>query len=182
MEGLYQTGRWNSGLIAAWTASLNTSYQFRQIPLKPEIGLKTELITGDKQYGDGKLNTFNPLYPRGAYFGQAALIGPVNLFDVHPSVAFSLNRRLTWNIDYDLFWRYSRHDGIYGPNVALIYPGKDSDSKHIGNQLATEFVYVPNPYLYFRAEFTWFNSGAYLKDVSPGKDILFTGLTAQLKF
>lgn len=182
VEGLYQAGRWNHGRIAAWTASLYTSYQFKQTPLKPELGIKTELISGDKQYGDGKLNTFNPLYPRGAYFGQAALIGPVNLFDVHPSVALSLHRRLTWNIDYDLFWRYSRHDGIYGPNVALIYSGKGTDSKHIGNQLATEFIYVPNPFLYFRAEFTWFHSGAYLKAAGPGKDILFTGLTAQLKF
>jgi hypothetical protein len=43
-------------------------------------------------------------------------------------------------------------------------------------------VYTPNQFLYFRAEFTWFKAGDYLRDVSPGKDILFAALTAQLKF
>jgi len=182
VEALYQTGRWAASHISAWTASLNTSYRFKQLKFKPEIGLKTELISGDRQYSDGQLNTFNPLYPRGAYFGQAALIGPSNLFDVHPSLTLTLHPKLAWNTDYDIFWRYSTHDGIYGPNTALIYPGKGITDKHIGNQLATEFVYTPNPFLYFRAELTWFDSGAFLKAAGPGKDILFSGFTAQVKF
>ncbi|MDF2189095.1 alginate export family protein [Paraflavitalea sp. CAU 1676] len=181
-EGLYQLGSFAGSPIHAWTASLYTSYKWKKVKFTPELGLKTELISGDKQYDDGRLNTFNPLYPRGAYFGQAALIGPVNLFDIHPSLSLSLTKKLTWNVDYDLFWRYSRNDGIYGPNVALLYSGKGIADKHIGDQLAIEFIYTPNPFLYFRAEFTWFNSGAFLKAAGPGKDILFTGLTAQVKF
>jgi hypothetical protein len=140
------------------------------------------LISGDRQYADNRLNTFNPLFPRGAYFGLAALIGPVNLFDVHPSVGLSLTKKITWNIDYDVFRRFSSHDGLYGPNAALIYSGKGISDKHIGEQLATDLVYTPNQFLYFRAEFTWFNSGSFLKQAGPGKDILFTGATVQVKF
>jgi len=182
MEALYQFGDFSNKKIHAWTASANMGYTFTYIKYKPEIGLKTELISGDRKYGDDALQTFNPLFPRGAYFGLAALIGPSNLIDVHPSLSFKLMPKLDWNIDYDVFWRYSLNDGIYAPNTSLMYSGNNSAKRDIGKQLSSEFVYMPNAFLYFRAEFTWFQTGGYLKDVTAGKDILFTGITAQVKF
>ena len=181
-EALYQWGKFGDGNISAWTISSNTSYSFREIKFTPLINLKTELISGDKNYDDGKLNTFNPLFPRGAYFGYAALIGPANLFDIHPSLAFSLTKTLRLTFDYDVFWRYSINDGIYGPSGVMIFSGKNTQSKYIGDQFATDIVYMPNNFLYFRGEFTWFNAGSYLKEVNAGKDILFTGITMQFKF
>ena len=88
--------------ISGWTASLNASYKFNEIKLKPELGLKTEIISGDRKVGDDKLQTFNPLFPRGAYFGLAALIGPANLVDVHPSVSLNLSNKINLDIDYDI--------------------------------------------------------------------------------
>lgn len=181
-EAVYQFGSIGEQDIAAWTASMNTSYQLKDLPLQPELGIKTELISGDKRPDDNKLQTFNPLFPRGAYFGLAALIGPSNLFDVHPSASLNLSQKISWNFDCDFFWRYSDRDGIYGPNTALLYTGKIASERHIGNQFSTDFVYVPNPFIYLRAEFTWLKSGRYLKKVSTGKDIIFAGVTAQVKF
>lgn len=181
-EGLYQWGKFAIKDISAWTVSSNTSYRFNAIQFKPQLGLKTELISGDKNYDDAKLNSFNPLFPRGSYFGLAALIGPSNLQDIHPSLSFEISKKIDFNIDYDAFWRYSSNDGIYAPNVALMYSGKKNPNKFIGQQYSTELAYNPNEFLYFRAEFTWFKSGPFLKAAGPGKDILFTGFTAQLKF
>ncbi|NMH28635.1 alginate export family protein [Flavobacterium silvaticum] len=182
LEGVYQFGRFAMTDISAWTASINTAYRFTSLPLKPEIGFKTEIISGDKQSGDGKIETFNPLFPRGAYFGLAAIVGPSNLIDVHPSINMQLAKGLSWSVDYDAFWRYSDQDGLYAPNSSLIFPAGNSGDKEIGQQLATDFSYEPNAFLYFRAEFTWFPAGDYLKSVTPGKDILFTGITMQLRF
>ncbi|MGC4042014.1 MAG: alginate export family protein [Flavobacterium sp.] len=181
-EAVWQFGKFGSEDISAWTVSVNTGYRFPHIKFHPEIGLKGEFISGDRNYDDGKLQTFNPLFPRGAYFGLAALIGPSNLIDVHPSLSLELAKTLDWTIDYDLFWRYSINDGIYAPNVALIYSGKNSSSKNIGQQLSTDLVWNVNDFLYLRGEFTWFKAGRYLKDSGPGKDILFAGTTVQLKF
>ncbi|MEO5681295.1 MAG: alginate export family protein [Chitinophagaceae bacterium] len=182
VEGLYQFGNLDNKRIAAWTFSINTGYKFSRTKLQPEIGLKTELISGDKTYGDGQIQTFNPLFPRGGYFGLVSLIGPVNLFDVHPSLAFDFTKKMSLNLDCDIFWRQRITDGIYGPNAALIYSGKNSLSTFIGNQFSTDLVYMPDKFLYLRVEFTWFRAGAFLKDVSPGKDILFIAFTAQFKF
>ncbi|MEI9810495.1 MAG: alginate export family protein [Bacteroidota bacterium] len=144
--------------------------------------LKTEWISGDAKYGDSKLQTFNPLFPRGGYFGLVSLIGPANLFDIHPSLTLDLSKKVVLNMDCDIFWRYSKNDGIYGPNAVLIYPGNNTSHKFIGKQFSTDLVYSPTKFLYFRTEFTWFKAGGFLKEVSPGKDILFSAVTVQLKF
>ncbi len=181
-EGLYQFGDFAASTISAWTLSANISYTFYQNKHKPQVGLKTEAISGDKNYGDGRLNTFNPLFPKGAYFGLAALIGPANLLDAHPYLQFNLSKKLLFATDYDLFWRMNRNDGIYAVNGKIIYSGRQGLSKQIGRQLGTALEYTPNKYLYFRQELTWFSAGDYLKEAGPGKDILMTGSTVTLKF
>jgi len=181
-EALYQFGKFGDATINAWTASINTGYRFTGIALHPEIGFKGEIVSGDRNYGDGKLETFNPLFPRGAYFGLAALIGPSNIIDAHPSISFELTDNVDFSVDYDMFWRMSRNDGLYAANTALIYSGKESDSKEIGQQFSGEIVWNVNDFLYLREEFTWFKAGDYLQDVSAGRDIIFIGTTLQFKF
>jgi hypothetical protein len=182
IEGLYQYGNFADKNIAAWSFTVNAGYKFSSLKYKPEIGLKTEMISGDAQYEDHKLQTLNPLFPRGGYFGLVSLIGPSNLIDLHPSLALELNHHLYFNIDYDIFWRYSTHDGIYTPGMFLIYSGKNNPERFIGKQLSADLVYTPNGFLFFRTEFTWFDSGDYLKSAGPGKDILYAAITTQLKF
>ncbi|MGM9475948.1 alginate export family protein [Pedobacter sp. GSP4] len=182
IESLYQFGDVAALNISAWTLSAHLSLKLSEHGLQPKVGIKSEMISGDKQYGDGRLNSFNPLFPRGGYFGLAALIGPSNLFDVHPYIEILLAKNLVLTQDYDIFRRMETTDGIYAVNGRLLYSGKTSDSKDIGTQLGTALEYNPSRFLYLRGEFTWFNTGNYLKQVSGGKDILMYGLTATFKF
>ncbi len=182
LEGLYQFGNFNASSISAWTLSSNVSYSFLQTRFKPQAGLKIEAISGDKNNSDGELNTFNPLFPRGAYFGLAALIGPSNLFDVHPYIQFNLSKEVVFVVDYDLFWRMSRNDGLYAVNGKIIYAGEAGTSKQIGRQLGTSLEFPLGKYFDFRQEFTWFSAGDYLKQAGTGEDILMTGSTLTFKF
>ncbi len=179
-EGVYQWGEFAATSISAWTLSANTAYSFSQVKSKPKLGLKTEIISGNGQ--NSKLNTFNALFPRGAYFGLAALIGPSNLFDVHPYLELTPAKNLNLSIDCDIFWRMSKYDGIYGPNVKTIYTGTAENAREIGQQVGLELVYSISKFLSVQTEITWFNTGDYLKQVSTGKDILMVGSTTQLKF
>lgn len=182
LEAVCQYGRFASKAIRAYTVSLNTAYRFTRCKYEPEIGIKTELISGDKTPGDDRLQTFNPLFPRGAYFGLAAFIGPANLIDVHPYFNCVLHPKLDWGMDLDIFRRYSTRDGIYGPNVALIYPGANVSPAFIGSQLATNLEFSPSDALALTWEFTWFNAGPFLRAAGNGKDIIFTAVTLQYKF
>lgn len=181
-EAVYQFGSVGAKNIEAWTLSLNTSYQFATVKFKPVLGLKTEFISGDKKYDDDKIQTFNPLFPKGAYFGLAALVGPSNLFDIHPSIDLELKKDIIFSVDYDIFWRMSRNDGVYQPNTILMYSGKNTSKKYIGNQLGANLNYDVNNWLAFRIEGTWFNTKDYLKEVTSGRDIIFGAATVYLRF
>jgi hypothetical protein len=84
VEGAYQFGSFGNGNINAWTASADLGYMFENTLLRPTINLRHDYISGDKRAGDGNLQTFNPIYPKGGYFGFSPQIGPVNLIDIHP--------------------------------------------------------------------------------------------------
>lgn len=182
LEALYQLGSWGKQAIRAYTASANVTYSPNIGKFSPTLGLKTEFISGDKEKDDQRLNTFNPLFPRGAYFGLAALIGPANLVDLHPSIDMNITSKLVFGMDYDIFWRYSLQDGIYGPNVVLIYGDRESKQAHIGKQLGISLEYTPNRHFSIVPEVTWFSAGNYLKEVSSGKDVLFGAVTMQFKY
>ncbi|MCF2446610.1 alginate export family protein [Dyadobacter sp. CY345] len=181
-EAVYQFGNISKSKIRAWTVSLNTSARLKLNSYNPVLGLKTELVSGDKNYDEHQVNTFNPLYPRGAYFGLASLIGPYNLTDLHPYIQLNINRKCTWSADYDFFWRMSRQDGLYAVNGDLIHDGRNIRSKNIGSQLSTDISLQANPFLYFRLEFTRFNPGAFLQDADMGKIIYMAGVTATFKY
>lgn len=181
-EGLFQFGDISDHTIRAWTLSSNSSYQLGEKALSPAVGLKTELISGDARPGDGKIQSFNPLYPRGAYFGYAALIGPSNLFDLHPSLDFPLSKVAELSFDYDIFWRYSGRDGIYNPGTGVIYPAGPTESKFIGHQISGTLESSPNKYIYLRLETTWFKAGTYLREVGRGEDIFYTSVTTTFRF
>ncbi|MCP2028646.1 hypothetical protein L1276_003816 [Flavobacterium sp. HSC-32F16] len=181
-EGVYQFGNISQKTISAWTISSFACYTFENIKFKPEIGLKTEIISGDKHSDDNHLETFNPLYPRGAYFGLVALIGPSNLIDVHPSISLTLSDKWGFGIDYDIFWRQTISDGLYAPNMQLLYSGENTNERFIGSQLISNLDYEANDYLAFTLETGWFNTGSFLKEVGSGKDYFYAALTAQFKF
>ena len=181
-EGVYQFGKFCGKKISAWTASVKSSYQLTQMPMSPQLGLKTEVISGDKNYGDSKLQTFNPLFPRGLYFGLIEQIGPVNLIDVHPYVSSNLSKKLNLEFDYDEFWRCSGNDGLYAMDGKIYYSGKTSNERHIGGQFASELSYEPVQFLNFSWDLAWFKAGPFLKMAGSGKDIFYTCVTAQLTF
>jgi hypothetical protein len=182
MEGVVQFGKLETSSILAWTISSNVNYAVSSRQRSPIVGLKSELISGDKKSRDGKIGSFNSLFPRGAYFGYVALIGPTNLFDIHPSIEVPLSNRIAALIDYDVFWRFSLEDGIYNAASKPIYPAGNSRERLIGHQISGSLEFTPNKHLFFRWEATWFKSGLYLKSVGEGKNIFFTGITSTFKF
>src|SRR6185436_9737650 len=74
-ELVYQWGSFGPGDIEAWTVASDTGYTLEGIPTQPRLGLRAAITSGDHDRTDSKLQTFNPLFPKGAYFGESALIG-----------------------------------------------------------------------------------------------------------
>jgi len=167
VEFVYQWGRFGSGRIRAWTAASDTGYTIRSMAFSPRIALKADIASGDRNLDDKDIETFNALFPKGAYFGEAALIGPANLIDLRPSVTLTTSERISFTLEYGPFWRQSVDDGIYGPAINLLRSGRLSRARHIGNQLLAEVEWKINRHTSVTVHYTCFSPGAFLKETPP---------------
>jgi len=179
-ELVYQFGDFGNQNIHAWTMS----FQFeKKTKLSNHIfnsGLKTEIISGDKEFNDNTLNTFDALYPRGAYFGRVARFGPSNLIDIHPYINTNFNK-LFIEFDYDVFWRYSVNDGVYNAALLLEYPNTNNE-RFIGQQLGTIISYKINKHINLEFESNIIFPGAFLKQSNQGDTLYHFVFTTEILF
>lgn len=179
-EFVYQTGSFGEQTINAWTASFNIEHPFRLLGENGIVGIKTEAISGDNNDSDNNLNTFDGLYPRGAYFGRVARFGPSNLIDFHPYITTKLGD-FSLSLDYVAFWRFSKQDGVYSPPLILEYPSINNE-RFIGHQIGTIIAFEINQFIALELESNTIFPQNFL-DESGLDNILFHAvLTAEVKF
>ena len=181
-EFVYQFGSFGDGEIQAWTAAADVGFSFENAPLRPRLGLKANVTSGDDNPNNTDLQTFNPLFPRGAYFGEPALIGPANHIDVHPQLDLALRRNVTLTLDWDCFWRENTHDGIYGPAVNLIQSGQTSNARDVGHQAEAMLEWRVDRHLTFTVDYAHFFAGDFLKQTTPGKDVDYFSVWTTYRF
>lgn len=179
-EFVFQTGSFGDQNIRAWTASFNVEHPVTILGTNSAIGLKTEAISGDTSGTDGTLNTFDGLYPRGAYFGRVARIGPSNLFDIHPYFDTSIGR-FNFELDYVAFWRFSRQDGVYGPPLNLQYPSINEE-RFIGHQIGTITAFELNKFISLEFETNLIFPDGFLKESGLDDTLFHAVFTAEFKF
>lgn len=183
LEAAYQFGRFGNEKISAWTGSVDIGYLFENLTFSPSINLRNDYISGDHSKNDGKLNTFNPLYPKGGYFGFSPQVGPVNLIDIHPYMTLDLTSRLKMQMDVVFNWRYSPNDGVYRPSGALNRPGSSSDKRYIGTAYLTSFTYNFNKHFSLVSGLQYFHKGSFIEDIiQDAKSGVFWNIRLGFKF
>ncbi|HLO26848.1 MAG TPA: alginate export family protein, partial [Geobacteraceae bacterium] len=178
----YQWGSFGNGAIRAWTVASDTGYTFVSLPLRPRVGLRADIASGDEDPANPDLQTFNPLFPKGAYFSEAGLIGPANFMDLNPCLDLHLTEHLTLIFDWDFFWRESTHDGLYNNAVALVRSGKTSDASYIGSMSQAQLFWDIDRHLSFVAIYGHFFAGRFLKESGPGEDVDYVTTWLTYKF
>lgn len=181
-EAVFQWGRFGPGRILAWTVASDTGYTAAWAPWHPRIGLKADIASGDRDPADPDLQTFNPLFPKGAYFSEANLNGPANFIDLHPSIELHPADRLTVTFDADFLWRESPDDGIYGNAVNLLRSGRGSRARYIGAAPDAQVEWRFDRHISVTAIYLHFFAGPFLEDTRPGEDVDFLTTWATYKF
>ncbi|GAB3093428.1 alginate export family protein [Lysobacter terrae] len=120
VEGMWQWGRIGASDVQAWAAGARGGYTFAR-PWNPRIGLQLDAASGDRRAGDGRVETFNPLFPNGSYsFSRAALTGYVNLIQFKPSLQIAPTDHLVLGVAEAVVWRDTTEDAVYlQPDVPL---------------------------------------------------------------
>jgi hypothetical protein len=182
-EALYQFGSFGSANIRAWTVATETGYRLPTVPLKPRFSVKSDISSGDDPRTN-TLGTFNPLFPKGNYFGVLATTGPgpINFIDVHPHVETVLPHDVTASFDWIFQWRESLQDGVYAVPGFLIIPAGKSDARFVGNRPGTEVHWQANRHLWFQADYGLFYSGKFVKESQPAGNLNYWALWAGYKF
>jgi hypothetical protein len=181
-ELVYQWGSFGQGFIRAWTAASDTGYRTESIPLRPRLGLKADIASGDRDPTDGTLGTFNALFPKGAYFSEADLLGPYNLMDLHPSVELNLTERISLTPDFDFFWRQSTRDGIYGAPGNLIRSASTSRARYTGSHANLQLEWRLDRHISLTTMYLHFFPGPFLKETQPGRNVDFVTAWVTYKF
>jgi hypothetical protein len=170
-EFIYQWGSFGNGNIQAWTAASDTGYTFDSLPLHPRLGLKADITSGDRDPNNPNLQAFNPLFPKGAYFSEDGLIGPVNHIDLNPSVALHFTDSITLAVNWDFFWRESLHDGLYNSGLSLVRSGDNSNARYVGSQPQAQLEWDIDRHITFIAIYAHFIAGPFLRETGPSRDV-----------
>ncbi len=182
VEPMVQFGEFGAGDLRAWTLASETGYTWSQLRWRPRLMFSANIASGDRDRLDPDLETFNPLYPRGNYFSEDAILGPQNFYNAH--LFLTLHPTSTWTLsaDYNSFWRQSADDGSYGPNGSIVRSGAGSNERFVATALSIASEWSINRNLSFTAIYTHFSPREFLEQTGPAAAVDFLELTARFRF
>ncbi|AXQ27519.1 alginate export family protein [Solimonas sp. K1W22B-7] len=182
IEAIGQNGRHGSDAIRAWTVASDSGYRLPSWSWRPRLGLKANIASGDGDLGDGRLQTFNALYPNPTYFSEASLVAPANFIDLQPTLTLYPSDRLTLALGWNLLRKQRQADAVYlTPSPATPLAGSTGGSSEIGQQFRFEPMWKPTPRLELRAAYVHFEAGAAIRQAG-GSDVDFGMLSAAWRF
>jgi hypothetical protein len=177
-----QWGTFDGRAIRAWTVASEVGHSWPRVAWKPRAALSANIASGDRDPDDRRLGTFNPLFPRGSYFDELALLGPRNFFNVHPSISVAPHDDVVLSADWDFFWRLETADGIYRPSGSLLRSPDGSQARYVGSAISLTATWQVNPYVALTGVYTHFFPGRFIRQTGPAKDIDFVELTLKVQF
>jgi len=134
-EPVVQVGRFGDRDVLAWTIASDTGVRLGEGPLAPRLGLRANIVSGGSS--EGRLRTFQALFPNNSYFSEASIFAPANLIDVNPTITLHPRDDLTLTVMWDVLWRYDTDDAVYGPPGVPILTGDETDARFLGHSLST---------------------------------------------
>lgn len=181
IEGASQSGHFGQATIRAWTVSAELGYSFADLLFAPRIGLTADAISGDRNLRDGRLGTFNPLFPKLPYFSEANLVGPANLLDIQPNVTLALTQNVKLNVGWNPLWKLAKADAFYGPAITPVARTAGGAGRYIGQQLSATLEWTPTEHLTFGGTHVSYSPGERIRQAG-GVSGSFTAGWATLTF
>jgi hypothetical protein len=162
--------------IRAWTLATDSGLRWPTHRWQPRLGIKLDIASGDRNPQDGRLGTFNAMYPKSAYFSEASLLAPANLMDVQPTLTLTPRPGLSTEFGWQLAWKHQRSDAVYTtPAPLAAVPGTAGTPRRIGQQYKWETSWEASPQWTWKGQLAWFDAGPGLR-AAGGRDTLFASV------
>lgn len=182
IEGIYQYGSFAGARATGWSLASDIRYTFKDGRFSPRLGVKAAVISGDRDPADPRLQTLNVLFPKGKYFGEAGLIGPANLINLHPTLSLDLGGGWSLSSAAIFYWRQSLADGVYGVSGNLLRSAGDSRSRYIGTQADLVLGWEVSRQLGVEVAYSVFRPGGFITATGHAETVHFIGLEALWRY
>ncbi|MBC7938047.1 MAG: alginate export family protein, partial [Rhizobacter sp.] len=138
-EAVYQFGQFGTNTIDAFMmdAKISKDINLKRSVLKPSV--KLGYFSGNQSVSDGKLTTYNSLFPNLLYYQTAIGIFPSNLINPQVNLGWDY-KKLGIVGGADWYWRASKQDGLYAPFGTLLL--NNINETYLGYQLYTKTDYA----------------------------------------
>lgn len=113
LYALAQTGDFGGRSIRAYAASADLGWRLADWPWSPHLSVRTDIASGDRRQGDGRLETFDAPYPNTSYLSTSSAYFPGNAISVFPLLTLRPNQALSLYVGGQVLARQSRQDGFY---------------------------------------------------------------------
>jgi len=182
VEVVLQTGDFEGREILAWTAASVLGYRFEVVPGRPRLAVSANVASGERVVGDGRVDAFNALFPRGNYFSEAAVLGPRNFFNIHGFLSVEPASAFTIKTDLNGYWRTSLEDGVYGPPGNLIRGPGVSRARFVVLAWSNALEWQMSRWLDGTAIYTLQVPGSFIEQTGEAPLTHFAEFTARLRF
>lgn len=170
-EVVRQFGTFANDNISSWGAYGIIGYKPPDWKTSPRFSVEYQYGSGDDDPNDGKMSTFDQLFPTGhLYQGTADRIGWRNVKDIRAGVTLQLAPKVSLTLDYFSFWLASRNDNLYAVNgsISVRTPDGGAVNGHVGQELDAIVMWRPRGHIAIGSGFGYFITGGFLKETTPG--------------
>ena len=178
-EVINQSGRFAGQPIHAWAASVDAGYTM-PAPWTPRLGLRHDEGSGDKSANDGRLGTFNPLFPKGAYFDESSVTSWANLVATRESVRLSPTPALTVETFVSERNRQSVNDAVYVQPYASLARTLTNRARRVDQSLGLSAIWSLNRYVRLIGEIDQHHAGPAIR-AAGGRSPNFTMIVLQIR-
>jgi len=183
LEAAVQRGDRAGDAISAWAGSYVFGWNVRASGMRPRLTLEFDHASGDANAKDGRIGTFDQLYPSNhAKYGLADQIGWKNMrvlrtgLDVTPTPKFKLKA------DVSRLWLATIGDAFYASNGSIRMLNRQATSRAIGTELDLQGTYAFSKELSFGAGVATLFADHYLAQSTGGGTLWTPYLMWNVKF
>jgi hypothetical protein len=180
IEGVKQYGDFDALDIDAWFVTGVVGRTFADVKWSPRVAVRIDAASGDDNPNDGKLNTFNPLFPQPAALRTDLGFG--NMVLIQPEVTARPNPKLTVGANTGGMWRQSKQDGVYALSGMVLRSATEGDSRYIGWRTGVFARYAINPFVSVTTVMNYTKAGDFLEQTTHSSDQSYVGTFLGLRF
>jgi len=182
-EAAYQFGDSGDKDVRAFMIGSQFGYRFTQTAFKPRAYVGFDFGSGDKDPSDGKVETFDQLYPLGhLYLGYLDFVGRKNIISPNIGITFSPLNKLTCEVTGLFFWRAEEEDALYNAGGGVLRPGEPGTSLEVGQEIDILLKYAYNVHTVILLGYSHFFPGKFIRQTGPDDSTDFIYASAQFTF